>query len=165
MGAGALILDIEGRVLLVQPTYKVDWEVPGGCVEFNESPRVACEREVAEELGLTLSLGRMLCMEWQGPEPDRTESLMFIYDGGIADDRLIRLATDELAGYGFVAAPDLDGYLRPRLARRMRAALVGLDEGRLVEMEHGTVVPATAAFVVPAVKPPEEPSAPAAAAS
>lgn len=103
-------------------------------------------------------------MEWQGPEPDRTESLMFIYDGGIADDRLIRLATDELAGYGFVAAPNLDGYLSPRLARRMRAALVGL-EGRLVEMEHGTVVPATAAFVVPAAKPPEEPSAPAAAAS
>jgi len=36
---------------------------------------------------------------------------------------------------------DLDVHLVPRLARRLRAALVGLAEGRLVEMEDGRVLP------------------------
>lgn len=36
---------------------------------------------------------------------------------------------------------DLDVHLVPRLARRLRAALAGLAEGRLVEMEDGRVLP------------------------
>lgn len=103
MGAGALIRDLAGRVLIVEPSYKPIWEVPGGAVVADESPRQACRREVAEELGLELTVGRLLCIEWQGPEPQRTESLMFIYDGGVFDKQVIRLAADELASYAFVA--------------------------------------------------------------
>ena len=33
MGAGALVRDTHGRVLIVEPTYKDRWEVPGGAVE------------------------------------------------------------------------------------------------------------------------------------
>jgi 8-oxo-dGTP diphosphatase len=139
MGAGAVLRDAAGRVLVVQPTYKPEWEIPGGSVELDESPRAACLRELAEELGLTPALGRMLCMEWQGPEPERTESLMFVYDGGVIKEEVIRLAPDELCGHQFVAESDLDVYLTPRLARRVRAALTGLREDRLVEMEHGLV--------------------------
>lgn len=141
MGSGAVLRDARGRVLVVQPTYKPEWEIPGGSVELDESPRAACSRELTEELGVTPVLGRMLCMEWQGPEPDRTESIMFLYDGGVIDEQHIRLAADELSSHKFVAEPDLDAYLTSRLARRMRAALAGLRECRLVEMEHGEVLP------------------------
>jgi len=140
MGAGAVLRDSTDRVLVVQPTYKREWEIPGGSVERDESPRAACVRELTEELGLAPLLGRMLCMEWQGPEPERTESLMFIYDGGVIEEKAIRLAVDELCGHKFVAEADLDMYLSGRLARRVRAALIGLHEGRLVEMEHGDLV-------------------------
>lgn len=141
MGAGAVLRDAEGRVLLVQPSYKPGWEVPGGVVERDESPRAACSRELTEELGLTPPLGRLLCMEWQGPEPDRTESLMFLYDGGVVEETGIRLATDELLGYAFVLESDLDEYLTERLARRVRGALTALRVGLLVELEHGVPVP------------------------
>ena len=30
MGAGVLIRDEQGRVLLVEPTYKQSWEIPSG---------------------------------------------------------------------------------------------------------------------------------------
>jgi 8-oxo-dGTP diphosphatase len=33
MGSGVLLADATGRVLLVEPTYKDYWEIPGGCVE------------------------------------------------------------------------------------------------------------------------------------
>ncbi len=55
MSAGALFLDAAGRVLLVEPVYKRNWEIPGGVVELNESPRAACVREAGEELGLIRS--------------------------------------------------------------------------------------------------------------
>ena len=141
MGAGALIRDTQGRVLVVEPTYKDEWEVPGGAVEADESPREACRRELAEELGLDLPVGRMLVVEWQGPEPDRSESLMFLYDGGVLNTQVIAPASDELKSYAFVDATDLDRYLVERLSRCMKAALTALDEERLVEMEHGVIVP------------------------
>ncbi|MFC7641019.1 NUDIX domain-containing protein [Streptosporangium lutulentum] len=42
MAAGALIRDAVGAVLLVDPTYKPQWEVPGGSVDAGESPLAAC---------------------------------------------------------------------------------------------------------------------------
>lgn len=143
MGAGALIRDAAGRVLVVEPTYKDRWELPGGSVERDESPRTACERELLEELGLRLDPGRLLCIEWQGTEPDRTESLMFIYDGGILpDDAVIRLPAEELRSYQFLLPDDLDAVMSSRISRRVRAAVLGAEEGRLVELEHGVVLPA-----------------------
>jgi 8-oxo-dGTP diphosphatase len=51
VAAGALFTDPAGRLLMVRPTYKEFWDIPGGYVEPGESPRDACTREVREELG------------------------------------------------------------------------------------------------------------------
>lgn len=50
------------------------------------------------------------------------------------------LAAEELAYYAFVAPDDLDRYLVPRLSRRLRAALLAVEQGRVVELEHGRPV-------------------------
>ena len=42
VAAGALIRAPAGRILLVTPTYKDGWEIPGGYVEPGESPAAAC---------------------------------------------------------------------------------------------------------------------------
>jgi ADP-ribose pyrophosphatase YjhB (NUDIX family) len=36
VAADVLFRDPEGRILLVDPTYKPDWDVPGGMAEANE---------------------------------------------------------------------------------------------------------------------------------
>jgi 8-oxo-dGTP diphosphatase len=64
MAAGLLLFDAAGRVLLVKPTYKDHWDVPGGVVESNESPRDAARRELGEELGLDREPGELLCVDW-----------------------------------------------------------------------------------------------------
>lgn len=69
LAAGVLFRDPTGRVLLVEPTYKDHWELPGGCVEADESPFAAAARETDEELGLAVRPGRLLIVDWVPPGP------------------------------------------------------------------------------------------------
>jgi 8-oxo-dGTP diphosphatase len=53
LGAAAVILDADGRVLLVRHTYgRLNWELPGGASERGESITDTALREVREETGL-----------------------------------------------------------------------------------------------------------------
>jgi len=52
VSAGVLFLDENGRVLIVKPTYKDHWQLPGGVIEAHESPASGALREVQEEIGL-----------------------------------------------------------------------------------------------------------------
>ena len=54
-GAAAVVL-CRGEVLLVRHTYGPDrWEIPGGGVRRGEEPAAGLARELAEELGLSVS--------------------------------------------------------------------------------------------------------------
>lgn len=64
VGCGAAILR-EGRLLLVKRLRQPEagcWGLPGGKVDFGETTRETCAREIAEELGLAIVPGRLLCV-------------------------------------------------------------------------------------------------------
>ncbi len=53
--------DAAGRLLLIErgrPPSLGSWSVPGGRCEPDETPEQACAREVAEETGLIVTVGR-----------------------------------------------------------------------------------------------------------
>lgn len=140
IGAGLLCRDHQSRVLLVQPTYKPMWEIPGGIVEAGESPAAAVAREVQEELGVALNIGRLLVIDWLPVRPPKTEGLMILFDGGKlpeSDTRRFVLPPDELAGWAFFSAPELDGVLGDAIARRVRMALDLVDTDRSEYLESG----------------------------
>ena len=67
--AGALLRDDDGRILILKPTYKSGWTVPGGQIEEDgESPWEGCRREVAEETGLDVTSGRLACVGLPPPQ-------------------------------------------------------------------------------------------------
>lgn len=56
IGAAAVILNLEGHVLLVKHSYgKYNWELPGGLSEAQESAEESARREVLEETGLKVT--------------------------------------------------------------------------------------------------------------
>src|SRR5690242_14444372 len=119
VGAGALLRDQEGRVLLVHPVYKDDWEIPGGIVEAGESPVSAVLRELQEELGIAPPVVRLACVDWVPPAPPWDAGLMFVFDAGVLTDSqiaVVRLPPEELDDHAFVPPPDLDTILPPGLA-------------------------------------------------
>lgn len=138
LGAGALITDSKGRVLMVEPTYKEPWEIPGGSVDAGETARAACRRECLEELSLEVEVGRLLVLEHRTEGGDRGDSIMFIYDGGqLEESASIRLPTDELRSYRFVEPERLTELTSERLAGRIRFALKARGDGCFIELNNG----------------------------
>ena len=125
VAAGALFSDGDGRIMLVRPSYKPFWDIPGGVVEPDETPIQACAREIAEELGLTVEVGRLLVADWAPQNGDR---LLFVFDGGqLTADQLesIRFVDGEITAWEFVEPSRLEEFVKPRLARRLLAARPG----------------------------------------
>ncbi|MEM7133834.1 MAG: NUDIX hydrolase [Chloroflexota bacterium] len=114
MSAGAVFRNEDGDVLLVNPTYKEPWEIPGGAVEANESPLQACIREVKEELGLDIVPQRLLSVIYKPESDTSTEALSFIFYGGLLSTTEIEqivLPEDELSEYRFVPPEQVRQYL------------------------------------------------------
>src|SRR5438477_3550893 len=85
--AGALIFDRKGRLLIVKPTYKSGWTIPGGVMEADgETPWEACRREVAEECGLQAGAGRLVCMDFRRPRPGKPGGIRYLFDCGAFSD-------------------------------------------------------------------------------
>lgn len=139
VAAGVMLWDEEGRVLLVRPSYKPGWDVPGGYVEPGESPRQACAREIREELGVEAPIGPLLVVDW-APHPAEGDKILFVFDGGLLprEDRArIHLDPVELTEYRFVELADVGDLLIPRLARRLLSAASSRLRGAAVYVEHG----------------------------
>jgi 8-oxo-dGTP pyrophosphatase MutT (NUDIX family) len=137
--AGAVIQDERGRVLVVRPTYKDGWLLPGGALEPDESPLAACRRELREEIGFAPPLGELLCLDWVPPNPPWDGGLVFLFDGGVlpaAQITEITLPPDELERFEFVPPDDLDAVLAPAGAARVRACLARRGHGA-VYLEDG----------------------------
>jgi 8-oxo-dGTP pyrophosphatase MutT (NUDIX family) len=134
VGADVILRDGAGRLLLVDPRYKPDWDLPGGMAEANEAPHEAARRELNEELGLDLGVIELLCIEWVPPHGPWDDSLMFIFNGGELNDEQIaglEIVDGELAEFRFCTPAEASRMLRPYVWRRVRAALDGLNKGRV----------------------------------
>jgi len=141
LAGGALFFDRRGRLLIMRPTYRKDWIIPGGMVEAGESPFQACVREVKEELGLKLKIGRLLCVDYQ---PVRAkdfidDSMQFIFDGGVLTDKQIEkivIDPEEHLEYRFVTQAEALRLLNPELSRRTKICLALRKRGSAVYLEN-----------------------------
>jgi 8-oxo-dGTP pyrophosphatase MutT (NUDIX family) len=144
VAASALILDTAGRVVMLRPTYKKHWDIPGGYVEPGESPYAACVREVGEELGITPHIGPMLVIDW-APADNEGDKIIYVFDGGsLSDDDLRRIVIEDggITELRYADPAGLDDLASPRLARRLRMAIDAKQDGRMIYAEHGEEVPA-----------------------
>jgi 8-oxo-dGTP diphosphatase len=138
VSAGALLFDKAGRLLIVKPTYKSGWTIPGGVMEADgETPWEACQREVREETGIEVRRGQLACMDFRRPRPGKPGGIRFLFRCdpiGDQDVAAITLQAEELSAYQLLALPEALRLLRHPIQLRVQAAtsnrgLVYLEDG------------------------------------
>jgi 8-oxo-dGTP diphosphatase len=137
VSAGALIFDSAGRLLILKPTYKSGWTIPGGVMEADgESPWEACQREVREETGVEVSRGRLAAMDFRPAKPGRLAGIRYLFDCGQVDDEAlasVKLQPEEISDSRLVSLTEAFTLLRGPISRRVQSATQGhfyLEDGR-----------------------------------
>lgn len=139
--AGALLRDGEGRILLLHPTYKSGWTLPGGMLEADETPWQGCRREVLEECGLRVQTGRLAAVDTRPAKKGRSTSLRYLFDcGRVPEGQPIRVQDLEVDDYRFADPRAALTLLRPAVSRRVAAVLA--SPTRLLYLEDGLPVDA-----------------------
>jgi 8-oxo-dGTP pyrophosphatase MutT (NUDIX family) len=119
VGAMALIRDSEGRILVLEHTYrrKVPWGLPGGWLKHAESPEAGLTREVLEETGLQIRIDALLAADFWA-----TSQLDLLYRCSIVAGTY--QSSDETGGHRWVLPTELPELLPNQWALLHKAGVV-----------------------------------------
>lgn len=140
MGAGILIFNENDKLLILKPSYKDHWSIPGGVIDENESPRSACVREIKEEIGLDINDLKLIGVDYTSPETEKGDSLQFIFFGGVLEPEQIakiRLAPDEISEYQFLSLEKALPLVSEKLRNRIPKCLEAIKNKTTVYLEDG----------------------------
>jgi 8-oxo-dGTP pyrophosphatase MutT (NUDIX family) len=122
VGALALVVDGEGRVLLVELTYRHGWYLPGGGVRRKEGLDEAACRELREEVGVVPTGPiRLLGVYWNFKDGRSDYVAVFVVEHWTREPaRSLEIAADR-----FFAPDDLPDAVSPPARRRIEEYLAG----------------------------------------
>jgi ADP-ribose pyrophosphatase YjhB (NUDIX family) len=107
VGAGVLVEDDQGRVLLVRRRVnpgRGKWHIPSGFVEAGEHPREAALRELREETGLEVAIEELFGVYTYSDDP-RGAGIWLCYRGHMIGGDL--RPADDVSAVAFFAAAEL----------------------------------------------------------
>lgn len=113
-----VVLRRHGQVLLVHSRSDRRWQLPGGRIEWGETPWAAARRECGEESGLTPRLVRLTGVYHRS---DDTKAYVFI--GRLVGSRSLCGPTGEISAQRWVSLPEAQRLLARRHWRRLQDAL------------------------------------------
>jgi 8-oxo-dGTP diphosphatase len=122
ISAGAIIRNLAGELLIVRPTYRDGWLLPGGICEADESPATALRRELAEELSIAPEIQGLACVDYLAPTAGFGEAINFLFycrPLTALDTDAIELDLKELSTYRFCTDDQASQLLVPSIAKRL----------------------------------------------
>jgi len=130
---GALVHDARGRLLILRPSYRPDWLLPGGVVEEGESPAAALGRELGEEIGLVPTMLGLETVDYVPGCSLYTEAMHFLFRCAALDDATamaLRPDGHEIVELLFADPVQCRALLAPTIVRRL-ASLDACQSGYL----------------------------------
>jgi ADP-ribose pyrophosphatase YjhB (NUDIX family) len=123
LGVRGLVLDKEGRVLLIEHTYLEGWWLPGGGVDAAETAPDAVARELREEAGVNpTEIPKLLSVHSNERFFPGDHVLLFRVDNW---EPVPMTSQGEIKNVGFFALEDLPENMNGGSLRRIQEALMG----------------------------------------
>lgn len=141
VGAGALIFDPDGRVLLIKNRLRGHWEYPAGGAAGAESPLETCVREVAEEVGLTLTGYRLIGVDfWRQLTPNGNLLFTFATEVNRLHAGSVKPQALEVTEWRWVTREEALILIAPRLRARLTELFGAYDADKPVYLHTGTPI-------------------------
>ena len=109
--AAAWLVTADDRLVIVRSDYKTHWSLPGGLIDAGETPLQTVQREVAEEIGVSLASDSYVFRLVVNRLSSRLKkmSYQFIFEASITTEQLqaIVLQTEEIAEFSTVTREDI----------------------------------------------------------
>ncbi len=114
-----VVFDRAGRVLIDQrvgdalESVNGLWEVPGGKLEFGETPEQAIRREILEEIGCKVRVKKLIPYTDVGTleYPDKIQhTVVFYYVCELVEDKEVEAHDHKIGGFRWVKPEELDEY-------------------------------------------------------
>ena len=122
VSVAGVIVDDEGRALLIQRRDNGHWEPPGGILEHGETIEEGLRREVYEETGLKIEPGPLT-----GVYQNMQRNIVgLVFRCSVAGGSLGE--SDEVKAFRWVTAGDATSVMAPAYAVRVVDALANADE-------------------------------------
>ncbi|MBI2635275.1 MAG: NUDIX hydrolase [Parcubacteria group bacterium] len=137
VASAALFLNKKKEILIVKPSYKPNWTLPGGIVDKDESPLAGCRREVKEEIGLYVKIKDLLLVDYTHNR-EKGDALKFIFFGGILGIekiKCINIDQKEISEYKFSKPQEAIKLLNPKAMVRVVKCLESLESGQPIYLE------------------------------
>lgn len=138
IGAGVLLFDTKGELLIVKPDYREDWLIPGGSVEADESPLQGAIRETKEEIGLDVISPVLAGVFYKSARGGHPDSIQCMFSGGVLSDtdiESIKLQEDEILAYKFLPIEEALSFVSLSLQTTIPASLEALARGTVAYVE------------------------------
>lgn len=133
---GVLILK-NSKLLVLEPTYKPNWLVPGGVVERFESPLAAANRECFEEIGDCVEVSDLLCVDYKNGNEDIGDAIHFLFLGTLKDEAKLQIDEKEIKSFQWLSLDEALAKFDSHLSTRVQCGLAALELGRPLYCEDG----------------------------
>lgn len=125
-GAANVVIDGGARVLLVHHTYgPMNWELPGGLTEADETPAETAARELLEETGLIAATSTLTGVYYERQHKLAGPFLHFVFRTELTGKRDPAPDLDEISEASFWPLDALPAPMSDFTERRIRDALAG----------------------------------------
>ncbi|MBW4062024.1 NUDIX hydrolase [Candidatus Saccharibacteria bacterium] len=138
VGAGAVIFDPGGKVLLIKNRLRNSWEYPAGGSDGKESPLETCRREVGEEVGLHLAHYRLIAVDfWHKLTPNG--NLLFTFAADVSAEVAATVTPQklEVSDWRWATRAEAMELIAPRLRPRLVELFDAYDTDKPVYLNTG----------------------------
>jgi len=123
--SGAFIFNDQNQLLILKPSYKDGWNLPGGVTDEFESPYQTVIRECKEETNLNIEIKDLVLVDYiqeiiKDKKYDHVEFYFTVIVENISD---IQIDNEEIIDYKFIDIKEAKDFLSPKYNQRLQAVL------------------------------------------